>query len=93
MLWRVHLCAVALALSATGAVQASEYDSYTCSDLWLARNQIYKEAGLCFKTAAAIRTFGNAGCQFDDAEGVPLTSDQQGDIDDIVAVERRKGCH
>ena len=38
---------------------------YKCSDLWYFRNNLFKVAGYCFKTAQAIRTFGNSGCAYD----------------------------
>jgi hypothetical protein len=77
--------AVALAGS-TGAASAS------CSSLWYERNQIYKDAGYCFKTARAIRAFGNSGCSYDDIGDVPLSARQRAIVRDIVAQERRMGC-
>lgn len=64
----------------------------SCSSLWYERNQIYKDAGYCFKTARAIRAFGNAGCSFDDINDVPLSARQRAVVSDIVARERRQGC-
>ena len=61
-------------------------------DLWLSRNQIYKNAGYCFKTSRAIETFGNAGCTIDDIGDVPLSANQRREIEDIVAEERGLGC-
>lgn len=63
-----------------------------CSDLWFSRNQIYKDAGLCFKTARAIETFGNAGCQFDDARDLPLSGRDRTIIDRYVREEADLGC-
>jgi len=80
-------CALAalLAFSASSA-QAS------CASLWRERNQIYKDAGYCFKTPRAIRAFGNAGCTYDDMRDVPLSANQRSIVDDIVVAERRMGC-
>lgn len=64
----------------------------TCGDLWYGRNEIYKAQGYCFKTARAIRAFGNAGCQYDSLEDVPLSRAQQRVIADILRDERAAGC-
>ena len=64
----------------------------SCSGLWYSRNEIYKAQGYCFRTARAIRAFGNAGCQFDDIEEVPLSAQQHRIIADIVEQERMQGC-
>jgi hypothetical protein len=77
--------ALVLALS-TGAANAS------CASLWYERNQIYKDAGYCFKTTRAIRAFGNSGCSFDDINDVPLSARQRAIVRDIVTQERRMGC-
>lgn len=71
---------------AAGAAEAS------CASLWRERNQIYKDAGYCFKTARAIRAFGNAGCQFDSVNDVPLSANQRAIVSDIVEQERMMGC-
>jgi hypothetical protein len=75
----------AVAFSA-GAAEAS------CASLWRERNQIYKDAGYCFKTARAIRAFGNAGCQYDSINDVPLSANQRAIVSDIVEQERMMGC-
>jgi len=64
----------------------------SCGDLWYSRNEIYKAQGYCFKTTRAIRAFGNAGCQYDTLEDVPLSRAQQRVIADIVRDERVIGC-
>jgi hypothetical protein len=76
----------AAAVSSLGAAEAS------CASLWYRRNQIYKDAGYCFKTARAIRAFGNAGCSYDDINDVPLSVYQHAIMRDIAAQERRMGC-
>lgn len=81
------------ALSAlAGAALASGLAQASCASLWSERNQIYKDAGYCFKTARAIRAFGNAGCSFDDLNDVPLSARQRAAVRDIVTEERRMGC-
>lgn len=64
----------------------------TCGALSFRRNAIYKDAGYCFKTAAQIRVFGNAGCQFDDQADVPLSARQRAEVAAIVREERDSGC-
>lgn len=64
----------------------------TCRDLWVARNEIYKAGGYCFRTSQAIRAFGNAGCRHDDIEDVPLSANDRRAVADIVRQERAMGC-
>ena len=64
----------------------------TCDDLWHARNEIYKAQGYCFRTQRAISAFGNAGCQYDNAEDLPLSNSQRRTIADIQREERARRC-
>ena len=59
----------------------------SCQILWEVRNTIYKENGYCFKTKAAIKAFGNAGCTYKDMGAV-----QRSNVGAIVKVEKQKGC-
>lgn len=63
-----------------------------CSQLWVARNSIYKAAGYCFKTQRAISYFGNAGCMYDVEAALPLARGERARINAIVAQERMNGC-
>lgn len=63
-----------------------------CERLWVARNQIYKDAGYCFKTRRAIAYFGNAGCQYDDQSSVPLSRGEHARVARLQAEERELGC-
>jgi hypothetical protein len=63
-----------------------------CERLWVARNQIYKDAGYCFKTSRAIAYFGNAGCQYDVESRVPLGRGERARVARIQAEERELGC-
>jgi hypothetical protein len=63
-----------------------------CQPLWDVRNTIYKENGYCFKTAKAIKYFGNAGCKFDNAAAVPLSAIERHNVAAIKKVEKSKGC-
>jgi hypothetical protein len=63
-----------------------------CDRLWIERNAIYKENGYCFKTARAIRYFGNAGCVYDRERDVPLSRSERNQVARIHREERRLGC-
>ena len=80
--------AIALCLIASpGAARAD-----ACSDLWFGRNQIYKAAGYCFRTSRAIAAFGNAGCQYDALEDVPLSARDRAAVARYVREEAALGC-
>jgi len=81
-------CVAVICLAALPQPAAAE----SCESLWIARNEIYKAQGYCFRTARAIRAFGNAGCQYDAIEDVPLSAHDRRVIADIVREERRRGC-
>jgi hypothetical protein len=66
--------------------------SMNCYNLWVARNDIYKANGYCFKTSRAIREFGNAGCRFDDANDLPLSRNERRVVAEIARYERIRGC-
>jgi hypothetical protein len=68
------------------------FAKFPCDELWGERNAIYKDAGYCFKTAKAIRAFGNAGCQYDDVADVPLSARQRATVADIQRQERENDC-
>jgi hypothetical protein len=63
-----------------------------CEFLYEMRNRIYAEHGYCFKTARAISTFGNDGCQYSDVSMVPLSNLERGNATTILQVEHAKGC-
>jgi hypothetical protein len=80
---------------AAATAPAAAYDdprTWDCYALWSNRNQLYKSNGYCFRTARAIREFGNGGCQYDDINDVPLSASQRRYIAEIARVERAKGC-
>jgi hypothetical protein len=77
-------------LSSARAGDGPEF--WDCETLWQNRNQIYKDAGYCFRTARAIRAFGNAGCQYDNLNFVPLSHVQRREIADIQRYENRRNC-
>ena len=63
-----------------------------CGRLWVERNSIYKRNGYCFNTTRGVRYFGNAGCQYDDVNQVPLSGYERQRIAEILAQERAMGC-
>ena len=65
----------------------------TCQQLWIERNQYYKNHGYCFKTQRAIEYFGNGGCFINDEGAVPLTPVERARIAQIVQQERAMGCN
>lgn len=81
--------AATLAPAAAGDVQG---DAYDCQELWVMRNQIYKNNGYCFKTDRAINYFGNGGCAYHSEGAVPLSRGERSMIRSIRASERRQGC-
>lgn len=81
--------AVAAVPARAGDIQG---DAYDCDELWVMKNQIYKDRGYCFKTAKAIGKFGNAGCQYDTQSEVPLSDVERKVISDIKKSMKRQGC-
>jgi hypothetical protein len=85
----------ALAVAAVGILvevavpaSAANYAYMSCYNLWYARNSIYAQQGYCFKTQAAIQTFGY-GCFPPYGK---LTKWQANQVSQIQYWERRKGC-
>lgn len=84
--------AATLVVSTVASAVAQDYRGWSCRDLWVERNQIFKDAGYCFNTQRAVRYFGNAGCMYDRQADVPLSANQRRIIAEIVRVERFTGC-
>lgn len=84
-----HRLAIVLLSSFAASPAAADFP---CDELWGERNSAYKDAGYCFKTARAIRAFGNAGCRYDDLAAVPLSARDRARIAEIQAQERAHGC-
>jgi YARHG domain len=82
---------ILLAATLAGSV-AVRAQGDACSQLWVARNSVFKANGYCFKTSRAIRYFGNAGCRYDNEDAVPLTPYDRGVIANIQAREAALGC-
>jgi hypothetical protein len=67
-------------------------DAYDCHELWVMRNQIYKDNGYCFKTVKAISYFGNGGCAYKSESSLPMSKQDRRVISDIKRSEARQGC-
>jgi YARHG domain len=81
-------------LAATCPASAGDVqgDAYACSELWVLRNQVYKDNGYCFATARAITYFGNGGCNSYSQSALLLSGSERGLLRDIKASERRQDC-
>jgi hypothetical protein len=89
----VQLPAFFAVLAFAGIIAGSTaYAQDACTQLWVERNAIYKDYGYCFKTARAIRYFGNAGCQYDREGDIPMSREDRARIGQIIAQERAYGC-
>lgn len=92
----VALVLAAACLAAPGAIRpaaAQDYWSMSCRQLWYERNSYYKARGYCFKTAAAIRAFGNEGCFIEVESRIRFTPQERREIDLIRAAERDLRCN
>jgi hypothetical protein len=83
---------VSIIVGAAPILAALPAQAQGCEELWYRRNSLYKQAGYCFKTARAIRTFGNAGCRYDSEFDVPLSARQRAIVARIGQEERDLGC-
>jgi len=91
----VRHIALGLAVIVGGAMlPVSHARADACLDLWVERNQIYKNAGYCFQTARARHDFGNAGCvtNSDRAARANMGGGGRARVDEIVRMEAQYGC-
>lgn len=86
--------AAASIVTATTGASAGDVqgDAYDCQELWVMRNQIYKDAGLCFSSPRAITYFGNGGCTYHSQSEVPLSDMDRQTISMIKKSAKRQGC-
>ncbi len=94
---RLTALATALILSAlalTGPAGAGDVqgDAYECQDLWVMRNQVYKDNGYCFTSARAISYFGIGGCSVTSEADLPLSKSERNLVREVRASERRQSC-
>ena len=52
------LGAALVAVVLASAARADDYATMDCAELWQARNQIFADAGYCFKSEPAVAVFG-----------------------------------
>jgi hypothetical protein len=92
-LMRAFLTALTAAMTVLGALSAGQAQSVAeCQQLWLQRNQIFKNRGYCFRTQAAVSYFGNAGCIYTNQSAVPLAASERSYIQQIAAREKSLRC-
>lgn len=84
---------VAAMIPVAASLAAAPAYAQTCQQLWVERNQYYKNHGYCFKTQRAIEYFGNGGCYINDQNAVPLTPAERARIAQIGQQERTAGCN
>lgn len=84
----------ALAILAATPATAGDVqgDAYGCQELWVMRNQIFKDNGYCFATDRARDYFGNGGCRYHSESSVPLSKQERNTVRQIRASERRQSC-
>jgi len=75
-----------------GAMPGDAAKVLSCQDLWVLRNQIYKDHGYCFKTARARNYFGNGGCWIADEGDVGLSSKELSLVLYYKHWEAKRGC-
>jgi len=93
----VPITATALLLAVASAPMTAKAgdiqgDAYNCDELWVMKNEIYKQRGYCFKTTKAITKFGNAGCLYDEQADVPLSDNDRAVLKDIKLSMARQAC-
>jgi hypothetical protein len=85
-------CYEIIGCSNSSYFKISDLQQLGCQPLWEVRNWIFKENGYCFKGPKAIKTFGNAGCLYDDVKLVPLNDYEKSNVSAVRKVEKQKGC-
>jgi hypothetical protein len=87
------LSMIAAIITVATSVAASSAYAQTCQQLWVERNQYYKNHGYCFKSQRAIEYFGNGGCYVNDENAIALTPAERARIAQIAQQERAMGCN
>jgi YARHG domain len=83
---------VTTASAFVAAPAAAQDDQVVCENLWVQRNQIYKDNGYCFKSANAISYFGNGGCVHDDLPTAQMSKSERRIVNRIRNRELKLGC-
>jgi hypothetical protein len=71
-------------------LKKKHFVAFSCGDLWYFRNQIFAEAGYCFKTDRAISAFGNDGCV--SGSYSILNKYERANVNMLKSIEQAKGC-
>lgn len=71
-------------------LEKKHFKHASCDDLWHFRNQIFSEAGYCFKTDRAIQAFGNEGCV--SGSYTILNTYERANVTMLKSIEQAKGC-
>jgi hypothetical protein len=71
-------------------LKKKHFVGFSCGDLWYFRNQIFDEAGYCFKTDRAIAAFGNDGCV--SGSYSILNKYERANVNMLKSLEQAKGC-
>jgi hypothetical protein len=72
-------------------LKKKHFVGFDCDSLWYLRNQIFDEAGYCFKTERAIYAFGNEGCA--SSSYSILNRYERANVSMIKSIEAAKGCN
>jgi YARHG domain len=91
----MHLSRSAAAIvlaTATLAAAMSPARAVTCEELWVERNQYYKDAGYCFRTTRALSYFGNGGCVYHSERELRFPRSIRARLSEIIWLERRMRC-
>lgn len=96
---KTHCLALAALVAVVGAVSTlpasampNDAAVVSCQDLWVMRNQIYKDNGYCFKTKRTRSYFGNGGCYVDDEGDVQMSWKERKLVMQYRHWETVKGC-
>lgn len=73
-------------------ISSQQIRAYSCENLWLLRNTIFHQRGLCFQTERGKRAFSNGKCSVNSAAEVKLSAVERDNVATIEAVERQKRC-
>jgi hypothetical protein len=99
ILWRNLPFAFAIALTGSIATTPaiaqtlSEFRTWTCDELWYARNSEYEAVAYCFKSARGKREFSNLGCFRNESQAsAAMGSYNRAYVSKMKKAEKLKGC-
>ena len=74
-------------------MRAQDLRRLSCENLWMVRNTIFDENGLCFKTRRARSVFSNVDCWVEEQAAVALNDYEHSNVSKIVGIESSFGCN